>query len=65
MVERETIALPPAEPLRLDNLHVQAWSRVRLEQEGAPVDTGIGVFEQLILGLYSPMGLAGFDDPIA
>ena len=59
----------PATPLHVDidltatnmgsmeNLHIQALSRVTLEQPGEAPQTGLGVFEQLIAGPYRPYGL--------
>lgn len=44
----------PAEP---GNLHIQAISRATLSEPGREDQQGIGVFEQLILGPYRPLGL--------
>jgi len=39
------------------NLHIQAISKATLREPGRPEQVGIGVFEQLILGPYRPLGL--------
>lgn len=57
-VEREDIDLAAAEPARPDNLHVQMLCRVT-DQHGA---VGMGVFEQLAIGDYAPLGLKGLAD---
>jgi hypothetical protein len=57
-VEREDIDLAQCNPLQPDNLHVQLPCRVVSDHHGA----GIGVFEQLILGPYAPMGLKEYFD---
>lgn len=54
-VEREAIALDTVDPARPDNLHVQMLCRV----EGPGGESGMGVFEQLAIGDYAPLGLAG------
>ncbi len=54
-VEREDIDLPGIDPARPDNLHVQMLCHV----EGPGGETGMGVFEQLAIGDYAPLGLAG------
>jgi hypothetical protein len=57
VVEREDIALEGLDPNSIENLHIQAISKVTLHQDGrAPAD-GIGVFEQLVIGPYAPYGL--------
>lgn len=38
------------------NLHIQAISRATLSVPGRPDQVGVGVFEQLILGPYRPLG---------
>ena len=56
VVEREdldSVNFDPADPL---NLHIQAISRATLSQPGRDDQVGIGVFEQLILGPYRPLG---------
>ena len=52
-VEREDIDLASLDPLALENLHVQIPVRVSGDAEG------MGVFEQLILGPFAPLRLAG------
>lgn len=52
-VEREDIDLAACEPGRPDNLHVQMICKVRIEETG---EEGMGVFEQLVIGPYEPMG---------
>jgi hypothetical protein len=42
----------------MDNFHVQIPCRVVSDCHGA----GVGVFEQLIIGPYAPLGLTGFID---
>jgi hypothetical protein len=54
-VERETIDLATIDPARPDNLHVQMLCRV----EGPGGESGLGVFEQLAIGDYAPLGLRG------
>lgn len=56
-VDRENIDLGTLDPLAPDNLHVQM-----ITQAITPDDNGIGVFEQLIIGPFSPLGLAGLND---
>ena len=55
-VERETIPVADLDRASPQNLHIQAISKVTLEQEGRPPETGVGVFEQLVLGPYAPYG---------
>lgn len=50
-IEREDIDLAAVDPLAPENLHVQIPVRVSGDLEG------LGVFEQLILGPYTPLGL--------
>ena len=57
-VEREDIELDQLDPLEPQNLHVQMPMRVT----GAAGEEGIGVFEQLIIGPFSPLGLGEFLD---
>jgi len=57
VVEREDIVLADAAPNSIENLHIQAISKVELTQAGRPAQQGLGVFEQLILGPYAPYGL--------
>ncbi len=63
VVEREDIDLAAINPMAMENLHVQMLCRVTLEQAGTAPQTGLGVFEQLVLGPYAPMGFRGYDDP--
>ena len=56
-VEREDIDLAGLDPLAPENLHVQMLTRAN-----TPDDQGIGVFEQLIIGPFSPLGLKGVND---
>jgi hypothetical protein len=57
-VEREDFGLAQCDPGSMDNFHVQIPCRVVSDRHGE----GIGVFEQLIIGPYAPMGLTGFMD---
>lgn len=57
-VEREDIDLEAVDPLAPENLHVQIPVRV----SGNRGEEGIGVFEQLIIGPFAPLGLAGLLD---
>lgn len=61
-VEREDIALDKVNPLAMEYLHIQALSRVVLEQQGRPAEQGMGTFEQLVLGRYQPLGFTGMAD---
>jgi hypothetical protein len=54
-VEREDIDLAAIDPARPDNLHVQMLSKVT----GPDGEAGMGVFEQLAIGDYAPLGLTG------
>ncbi|WP_439545533.1 hypothetical protein [Sandarakinorhabdus sp.] len=54
-VEREAIDLAAIDPARADNLHVQMLCRVT----GPDGESGLGVFEQLAIGDYAPLGLSG------
>lgn len=54
-VEREEIDLARIDPARPDHLHVQMLCRVT----GPDGETGMGVFEQLAIGDYAPLGLTG------
>ena len=58
-VEREAIVLDTVDPARPDNLHVQMLCRVT----GPDGEQGLGVFEQLAIGDYAPLGLKGLADP--
>jgi hypothetical protein len=57
VVEREDIVLEGLDPNAFENLHIQAISKVTLRQDGQPTQQGLGVFEQLIIGPYAPLGL--------
>ncbi len=56
-VAREDIDCANFDPSDMGNLHIQAISKVTLAEPGRPEQVGIGVFEQLIIGLYRPLGL--------
>ena len=56
VVEREDIDLESLDPNAIENLHIQAISRVTMSQDGRPDQVGMGVFEQLVLGPYAPYG---------
>ena len=58
-VEREDISLDTIDPARPDNLHVQMLCKVT----GPAGEQGMGVFEQLAIGDYAPLGLKGLADP--
>ena len=57
-VTREDFDLASVDPLAMENLHVQMIMEVMTPDENA-----IGVFEQLIIGPFSPLGLQGLNDP--
>jgi hypothetical protein len=57
-VEREDFGLTQCDPGSMENFHVQIPCRVVSDRYGE----GIGVFEQLIIGGYGPMGLSGYMD---
>ncbi|MEY4471727.1 MAG: hypothetical protein RL671_31, partial [Pseudomonadota bacterium] len=57
-VEREDFGLAQCDPRTMDNYHVQFVSRVQSARYGE----GTGVFEQLIIGPYAPLGLKEFMD---
>ena len=57
-VERDDFALDDCNPAQMDNFHVQIPCKVTSDRHGA----GIGVFEQLILGPYGPLGLTEYMD---
>lgn len=63
-VEREDLDLSKIDPLNHADMHIQAISEVIFtdERDGS-VERGIGVFEQLIIGPYDPLGLTGTWDP--
>jgi hypothetical protein len=54
-VAREDITLSALDPGAIENLHIQAISRVTLRENGT-MQSGIGVLEQLVLGAYAPYG---------
>ena len=60
-VEREDIDLADIDPLAPENLHVQVPVQVTASDGSA----GIGVFEQLIIGPFAPLGLTDFLDGAA
>ena len=60
-VAREDIAVADLNPLQGDNFHVQAICSARCNTG----ETGIGIFEQLILGPYAPFGLKEYFDGAA
>ncbi|HEX7948528.1 MAG TPA: hypothetical protein VF495_27945 [Phenylobacterium sp.] len=55
-VAREDIDCANFDPQDMGNLHIQAISKATLSQPGRPDQVGIGVFEQLIIGPYRPLG---------
>ena len=59
-VEREDLVLDALDPMAqtMENLHVQVVSRITTSAG----EVGTGVFEQLIIGPYDPMGLAAYFD---
>jgi len=59
-VAREDIDLASVDPLQPENLHVQM-----IVKAVSPEQTGIGIFEQLIIGPFSPLNLKGAFDPAA
>ena len=56
-VAREDIDCANFDPNDMSNLHIQAISKATLKVPGQADQHGIGVFEQLILGPYRPLGL--------
>jgi hypothetical protein len=56
-VGREDIQLAKVDMAAPENCHIQAISHATLTAPGEPQRTGIGVFEQLIIGPYRPYGL--------
>jgi len=56
-VAREDLDCANFDKADMGNLHIQAISKATLSQPGQPDQVGIGVFEQLILGPYRPLGL--------
>jgi len=63
LVEREDFALDGLDLLAPENLHIQAISRVRLEDADGHTEQGLGVLEQLIAGPYRPLGFGAMADP--
>jgi hypothetical protein len=63
VVEREDIMLAEVDVTKFENMHIQAFSHVRLTQAGAADEIGIGVFEQMMLGPYAPYNFKGMFDP--
>jgi hypothetical protein len=63
VVEREDIQLAEVDVTKMENMHIQAFSRVRLIEDGKPDETGIGAFEQMVLGPYAPYHFTGMFDP--
>jgi hypothetical protein len=62
VTERDDIDLTKIIAARPDHLHIQAISRVEMEQEGK-TKSGVGILEQLIIGPFAPLGLVTlFDD---
>lgn len=55
-VAREDLDCETFDPNDPGNLHIQAISRATLSVPGQEDQRGIGVFEQLILGPYRPLG---------
>jgi hypothetical protein len=62
-VEREDIPLDAVDVTKLENMHIQAFSHVRLSVAGQRCETGIGVLEQLVLGPYEPYNFKTMFDP--
>jgi hypothetical protein len=56
-VAREDIDCANFDPNDMGNLHIQAISKCTLSVPGQADQQGIGVFEQLILGPYRPLGV--------
>src|SRR3989344_9608080 len=55
-VARGDIDVANFDPNDMSNLHIQAISKATLSVPGQPDQQGVGVFEQLILGPYRPLG---------
>jgi hypothetical protein len=55
-VAREDLDATSFDPNDPGNLHIQAISKATLSVPGQPDQPGVGVFEQLILGPYRPLG---------
>jgi hypothetical protein len=63
VVEREDIQLAEVDVLKMENMHIQAFSHVRLIEDGKPEEIGFGAFEQMVLGPYAPYNFKGMFDP--
>lgn len=57
-VETERFETAALDLTLLENLHVQAFARVRLQRPGRPEAVGMGTFEYTMTGAYAPLGLA-------
>ena len=55
-VAREDFALADADPAGMQNLHIQAVSRVVARGSDGSIAHGVGVLEQLVMGPYAPYG---------
>jgi hypothetical protein len=55
-VAREDLDPVNFDPADMGNLHIQAISKAVMRAPGEPDREGVGVFEQLILGPYRPLG---------
>jgi len=55
-VAREDFALADADPAGMQNLHIQAVSKLVAREAGGGTQAGIGVLEQLVMGPYAPYG---------
>ena len=53
---REDLDCANFDPNDLGNVHIQAISKATLSIPGQDDQQGMGVFEQLILGPYRPLG---------
>ncbi|WP_066557578.1 hypothetical protein [Croceicoccus bisphenolivorans] len=61
-VEREDFNVADLDPMKLENLHVQRLSRVKMTSPDGTVEETVGTFEQAILGAYEPLGItSGMD----
>lgn len=57
-IEREDFEIASCSPAVMENYHVQLPCRATSDKRG----TGFGVFEQLVIGPYAPMGFTGLLD---
>jgi hypothetical protein len=55
-------ACDAADPLDLHNVHIQQLMRARLQTDGGPERTGIGILEQAPIGPHAPSGFTGLRD---